>query len=114
MIKVLCRLQLAGGRLTKKFEAEQSKLDDPNIKVTHNAKGQRKVQWFIRVGSSTASRSYQLLAPRHRKVESQVKVGIPPPQVSLNLSRRLFIECESIHNILLAKEPNPDAQKSTA
>jgi hypothetical protein len=104
---------LVGGQ-PKSIEAEQSKLDDPNIKITLSTKGQRKVQWFIRVGSSTASRSYQPLDPRLRKVESQVKAGLPPPQVSLNLSRRLFKECESIRNILLAKEPNLDAQKSAA
>jgi hypothetical protein len=104
---------LVGGR-PKSIEAEQSKLDNLNIKVTHNTKGQRKVQLLIRVGSSMASRSYQPLDPRLRKVESQVKAGLPPPRASLNLSRRLFMECESIRNILLVKEPNPDAQKSAA
>jgi hypothetical protein len=43
-----------------------------------------------------------------------VKAGLPPPRASLNLSRCLFKECESIRNILLAKEPNLDAQKSAA
>jgi hypothetical protein len=70
--------------------------------------------WFIHISSPTASRSYQPLDPHLRKVESQVKAGLPPPWASLNLSRHLFKECDSIHNILLAKEPNPDAQKSAA
>jgi hypothetical protein len=87
---------LVGGH-PKSIEAERFKLNDPNQIATRNTVVKRTTQWYVHIGASTAMRDWKSFA----NVYKQMKAGIQPPWASLNLSRQLFQECESICNSLL-------------
>ncbi len=87
---------LVGGH-PKSIEAERFKLNDPNQIATCNMVVKRTTQWYVHIGASTAMRDWKSFANAYK----QMKAGVRPPRASLNLSRQLFQECESIRNSLL-------------
>jgi hypothetical protein len=102
-----CELLMGG--TPKGIEAAPYSLADPDQKATHTTKARKPTQWFVRIGLSTSTRDWKPYANAHK----QLKDGVRPPRASLNLSRQLFKEYESICNSLLDELYTSNTKKAT-
>jgi len=99
------------GCVPKGIEASANILPVSNQRATcGKSKPRRETVWFIRVGSSTASTNWKV----YKNAHTQIKDGTRLPRASLNLSRRLFMECDVIYKTLLDKKSTQKAESAVA
>jgi hypothetical protein len=101
--------ELLIGGTPKGIEAAPYCFADPDQIETHTTKARIPTQWFVCIGLSTSMRDWKPYVNAHK----QLKDGFQPPQASLNLSRQLFKECESIRNSLLEKLYTSNTKEAT-
>ena len=81
----------------KGVQASVSKIKDPSQMHLRSKKATgRKHQWFIQIGSSSASRNWT----RYDKASAQVKAGQQPPRTSIKLSIQLFLDATIVSNTI--------------